>query len=142
MQRLTLKIAVYILLIKEGKILLARRFNASWQNGNYGVPAGHLEEGETIIEALLRETAEEVGVVLAPADVQFVHTMHRKSSYVDFYFLAKHWTGEPENREPTKCDDVQWFALDALPENMIPSVRFAIEKYQKGILFSEFESEE
>jgi len=141
MERLKLKVAVYILLIKENKILLGRRFNTGWQDGNYGLPSGHLEENETMIHGLLRETKEETGVDVKSEDAKFVHVMHRKSIYVDFFFIAKHWIGEPKVMEKDKCDDMQWFPLNDLPKNIVPSVKFAIENYQKGIPFSEFQSE-
>jgi 8-oxo-dGTP diphosphatase len=137
MERFKIKVAVYIILLREGKVLLGRRINTGWQDGNYGLPAGHLEAGESIVEALLRETREEIGIMLAPEDVAFVHTMHRRSDYIDMYFVAKQWSGEPKNTEPEKCDELAWFALDALPSNMIPPVRVALEHYQNGILFSE-----
>ncbi len=141
MERLKLKIAVYIILIKDGKILLGRRFNTGWQDGNYGLPSGHLEPEESMMEALLRETREETGIQLKLEDVQFVHVMHRKSIYIDFFFVSKDWMGDPQLMEKDKCDDMQWFSLDDLPENIVPSVKFAIENYTKGITFSEFHSE-
>lgn len=142
MERLKLKVAVFIILIREDKILLSRRLNTGWQDGNYGLPSGHLEANETLIEAMERETEEETGIKLDPNDIRFVQTMHYKSIYIHFYFTAKSWTGEPQNMEPDKCDDLDWFPLTALPQNIVPHVKFAIENYQKGILFSEFESEE
>jgi hypothetical protein len=48
------------------------------------------------------------------------------------------WTGEISNTEPQKCDDLAWFPLDHLPDNTIPYVRYAIEKYQIGVYYSEF----
>ena len=142
MERFKIKVAVYALLMKDNKILLLRRFNTGWQDGNYGLPSGYLEADENLIEATLREMEEEVGVKSKKEDVEFVHTMHRKSVYVDFYFLVKNWEGEVQNMEIDKCDDLSWFNLDSLPENIIPSVKLAIENYQKGIKFSEFQSEE
>ena len=142
MERFKIKVAVYALLMKDNKILLLRRFNTGWQDGNYGLPSGHLEADENLIEATLREMEEEVGVKSKKEDVEFVHTMHRKSVYVDFYFLVMNWEGEVQNMEIDKCDDLSWFNLDSLPENIIPSVKLAIENYQKGIKFSEFQSEE
>lgn len=141
MERLKLKVAVYLFLIKDDKILLARRFQTGWQDGNYGVPAGHLEAGEGVIDALLRETKEESDVILKPEDVELTHTMHRQGRYIDLFFTAKKWSGEPQIMEKDKCDDMQWFPLANLPENMVPSVRFAIESYQKGITFSDFNRE-
>ncbi len=141
-ERLKLKVAVYLLLIRDNNILLSRRFNTGWMDGNYGLPSGHLESNETIIEALLRETKEEIGVELNPKDIEIVHTMHRKSIYIDLFFLVKNWIGEPKNLELNKCDDLQWFSINELPQNMVPSVHSAIENYKKGILFSDFSDEE
>ena len=66
--------------------------------------------------------------------------MHRKSNdeRVDFFLKVKAWEGEIQNREPEKCDDLAWFPLEALPDNLIRYVRFALENYQKGLLYSEF----
>ena len=141
MERLKLRVAVYILLIKEKEVLLGRRFNTGWQDGNYGLPSGHLENDEGLIEALLREIKEETGVDMRPEDVEFKHVMHRKSIYIDFFFVAKQWSGEPRIMEKDKCDDLQWFPLDKLPGNIVPSVKFAIENYRNNINFSEFENE-
>ncbi len=141
MERFKLKVSVYVIFLKEDKVLLSRRFNTGWQDGNYGLPSGHLESQETLIEALLRETAEEIGIKLNQENVTFIHVMHRKSNYIDFFFLARNWTGDPKNMEPNKCDDLKWFPLNKLPDNMVPSVKFALENYQNGIQFSEFQSE-
>ena len=65
--------------------------------------------------------------------------MHRlASSYIDLFFVAKKWEGEPSNKEPNKCDDLKWFDLNSLPENMVLSVKSAIENYIKGNPFSDF----
>jgi 8-oxo-dGTP diphosphatase len=141
MERHKLKVAVYVMLIKGGSILLARRYQTGWMDGKYTLPSGHLDPNEAVAGAAIRETQEEVGVTLAPEDIHIVHTMHRMNIYIDFYFKADKWEGEPKNMELDKCDEVQWFPIDQLPENMVPSVRHAIEQYQKGVAFSEFENE-
>lgn len=133
--------ASYALFVKEGKILLARRYNTGFQDGNYSLPAGHTEPGESFTEAILRETREEIGVTLTEENIQAAHVMHRKSTdreYVDVYYAVKEWAGTPENKEPEKCDDLSWFPIDTLPENTVPYVRQAIEHSLRGIFYSEY----
>jgi 8-oxo-dGTP pyrophosphatase MutT (NUDIX family) len=67
---------VYLLLEKDGKTLLIRRFNTGYEDGNYGLTAGHAEEKETFREALKREVQEEIGVILDIEKIHLVHTMH------------------------------------------------------------------
>ena len=142
MERHQLKVAIYLLLIKDNNILLTRRFKTGWQDGNYGLPAGHLEANETIVQAVIRETQEEIGINVNPENIRCVHTMHRLNRYIDLFFVSTNWQGEPQNKELNKCDDVRWFPLDLLPENIIPSIKHVIQQYQNHISFSEFLLEE
>ncbi len=140
-QRFTLRAAVYLLLIKDKKVLLLRRRNTGWADGNYGLISGHLDGNETVIEAMVREAHEEAGITIYPHDLQVTHVMHRNAEvgeYVDFFLVAKAWKGNPQNTEPEKCDDMQWFPLDELPKNIISSVKQAIEQYSSGQIFSEY----
>ncbi len=134
--RFTLRCAVYAILLRENEVLLSRRFNTGWMDGKYSLPAGHLESDETATEAVCREAREEIGVELDANTLSLVHTMYRYHLYIDLFFTAK-WSGEPQNLEPDKCDDIRWFPLDSLPENMVPSVRTGLEAMRKGSTFSE-----
>jgi 8-oxo-dGTP diphosphatase len=133
-------VAVHLFFLKDDKILLLRRFNTGYEDGNYSVVAGHVDAGETVTQAAIREAQEEAGVVLQLGDLQVVHVMNRKSNdeRVDFFMAVKGWDGEIKNTEPEKCDDLAWFPMETLPANMIPYVRFAIENYQRRIWYSEF----
>lgn len=108
-------------------------------DGHYGLPSGHLEDGETLRECLAREGKEEIGIDITPDDVNLVHTMHRheKDIRVDFFFTVEKYEGTPTNCERDKCDDIQWFAPDQLPENIIPYIKQAIEKSAQKIIYSE-----
>lgn len=138
-QRHTLRAAVYLMLIEGNKILLLRRFNTGWKDGNYSLIAGHLDGNETVMQAMVREAQEEGGITIQVEDLNVVHVMHRISDveYVDFFLLAEKWDGEPKNIEPNKCDDMQWFPLDDLPSNIVLDVKKGIENYKNGVLFSE-----
>lgn len=142
--RFTLVVAVHLFLVRGGRVLLLRRFNTGYEDGNYSTVAGHLDGDESVIAATIREAYEEAGVVLAPHDLAIVGAMHRRSDResVDFFLVAAAWEGEPANREPDKCDDLRWFPLDALPANTVPYVRRALENYRAGRPFDLFGWEE
>jgi ADP-ribose pyrophosphatase YjhB (NUDIX family) len=145
MSRFTYIGSSYLFLVKDGKILLQRRFQTGFEDGNYGVPAGHMDGDETPREACARECVEEIGVALRPEDLTVVHTMYRKAANderIDFFMTASRYEGEVQNLEPHKCDDLQWFPLDALPDNTIDYVRQAIMAYQKGVTYSEYKPAE
>lgn len=132
--------SVYLLIIKDNKILLLRRADTGYEDGNYGLAAGHVDVDESITAAAIREAKEEAGIDINPADLEIKTTMHRrqKDERVDFFFEVKKWSGEVQNMEMDKCDDLSWFPLDNLPSNTIPYIRQAIECYKKGIIYSEF----
>lgn len=122
----------------DGQILLGRRQNTGFEDGAWHVPAGHLEASESIVQALIREAKEEVGVTIASEDVGFAHIMHSSSGggRAAFFFIVRHWGGSPENREPEKCSELAWFALDALPNRMIGYCRVALDYIIAGEPFS------
>lgn len=140
MMRARFPVTVHLFFIQDGKILLSRRFNTGYRDGDYSVPAGHLDGGETVVEAGCREGLEEVGVALSGEDLVFTGVMHRieDEERVDFFLLVRKWAREPFNNEPDKCDDLRWVDLDALPENTVPYVRQAIQNHLNGNRFDEF----
>lgn len=139
MTRIQLTAAAYLLLVKEDRILLLRRYNTGWNDGNYSVPAGHIESGETFSQAMVREAYEEIGIRIESKDLKVVHVMHRLPvSYIDIFFVAKDFQGDIQNKESEKCDDLRWFPLNETPANMVPSVKSAIDLYVKGETYSEF----
>ncbi len=143
-QRFTLVAAVHLFLIQNGQVLLSRRHNTGYEDGNYSVVAGHLEGGESLVAAMIREAREEASIALAPHDLAIVGAMHRRSDRegMDFFLAATVWEGDPANREPDKCDDLRWFPLDALPGNTVPYVRRALANYRAGRPFDLYGWEE
>ncbi len=140
--RNTATAAVYIVLEQDGKYLLGRRFNTGYQDGNYQVPAGHVEAGELPTEAIIREAKEEIGIEITPQQLEFVHMSYRPkhdqtSDRIDIFFRAQSWQGKVHNNEPDKCDDLQWISINQLPKNMVPHVRDALECIATGVPFRE-----
>ena len=79
MERFKAVIAVHLILIKDNQILLLRRFNTGYEDGNYSVVAGHLDGNESVLKAMQREAFEEAGIQISEKDLQIVHVMHRKT---------------------------------------------------------------
>ena len=136
----TLKLPAYvgIILEKGNEILLVKRHNTDWASGCWNFPGGLVEEDESIIDAAARETQEEVGVIVAPADFRLTHVLDvqkggtNDKSIHGFYFMAHRWKGEAFNNEPTKIADVQWFSLQELPEAITEHALLGIEAIKQS----------
>jgi len=128
-ERFTLIASAYVFFRRDDEILLLRRFNTGYEDGNYSVPAGHLDGNEDLLAGAIREAHEEIGVTLRRDQLRVAGVMHRLANdeRMDIFVEARDWEGELVNREPEKCDDLSWFPLDALPTNTIPYIRRAIE---------------
>lgn len=136
--------ASYLLLMKDSKVLLLRRCNTSYEDGKYSIPAGHVEKGETFTQCAIREIKEEIGITVDAQDLKVVHVMQRigkeaeNSERVDIFFTTEKYTGEIENKEPNKCDDLSWFDANNLPENTIPYIKQAIQAMRNKKFYGEF----
>ncbi len=129
----TIICASYVLFVREGAVLLLKRKNTGYEDGNYSIPAGHVQKGESIQGCLIRKVEEETGIVLKPGQFQLAHTLHRNEvptngERADFFFVCEKWDGEIQNLGPAKSDDMSWFPLNNLPVNTIPYIRQAVEK--------------
>ena len=59
-----LYISAYLMLEKDNEILCLKRQGTGWMDGFWSLPAGHVEPGESVVQGLLREAQEEVGITL------------------------------------------------------------------------------
>lgn len=136
-ERFKLRGAVYLMLLKDDKILLLRRYQTGWQDGNYSLVSGHIDGNEAFSTAMLREAQEEAGITIDPKDLRFAQAVHRRDDqdnreYIDMFFAAGTWQGEVTNMEPEKCDELAWYPLKALPDNIVPGVKAALDSYNAG----------
>lgn len=146
-ERFTLIPAVYLVLRKGSEVLLLRRANTGYQDGNYGLVSGHSEGGETAKSAMIREAKEEAGITIGSKHLSFVHVAHRlrqtepSQERIDIFFETTQWDGEIINVEPEKCDDLSWFPIDDLPTNTIPFVRRVLSDITNSVSYSEYVTE-
>ncbi|MFQ6197053.1 NUDIX hydrolase [Streptomyces sp. NPDC000405] len=124
----------------DGRVLLLRRAGDVYASGLLAPPGGHLEAGETLVEGALREVGEEVGVVIAPADLEFCHLIHHRSpegeARLGAVFTAQQWSGEPYNREPDKCSGLVWATPARPPADCVPYTAAVLDRFCTGVLFS------
>ncbi len=117
--------AAYVFFLRGDEVLLQLRQGTGFMDGHWAAAAaGHVERGETAYAAARREAAEEIGV--ADVELEFVTSMQRTLSAeliderIDFFFTARSWSGAPHIMEPTKCAELAWWNLDALPDPVVP----------------------
>ena len=113
------KITVGIIIRFEDKILLLQRPQGTW-----ALPKGHVKEGETNYEALLRELEEETQIKLGGVEAEYLHeTKNKTGSVLHIYYL------EPESKLiPTiNNEHIGWayFSLASLPDN----IDYGLNKY-------------
>jgi 8-oxo-dGTP diphosphatase len=121
---------VNALFLRDGKVLLARRSpHRSTYPGLWSFPGGHVEHGETLVEALVREIGEEVGVV--PTRFCFLvsiadpHASKADPATYHLYRVTAWHGGEPSLRGEEHTE-LRWFtpgAARALPDLALESYR-------------------
>lgn len=139
-ERFRMIASVYLLLVNErGEVLLSKRQNTGFKDGEYGLPAGHVDGQEDLICAMQREASEEIGVQIEKKDLSLVHVMHRHCGdheRLDFFFLSRTWKGEVVNKEPSLCSELSFFPLYLLPDNTIDYYQQMFVCVEKKELYS------
>ena len=140
-QRFTMPIYVAVFLQKDNQILLIKRSKSIICGGLYAMPGGGVDGLETLADAAIREAHEELGIIIDKKNLQFMHVQHVKrennAEFIAFFFHTTQWTHEPAIMEPDKCDEVNWFSIDQLPQPMETSHQLALELMQQHIDFSQ-----
>ena len=142
-ERYQSKIAVFLVLTRETEngieILLQERCNTGYMDGKYDMAcSGHVERGESLSQAVVRESYEELGIQIDEQDLELVTLLHPyKEDYLNIFFKAYKYIGTPNVIESNKCDDLRWFNINDLPENIIPSVGKVIECMKNSIIYDD-----
>lgn len=139
MERFKIITAVHLILIENESVLLQRRYNTGYEDGNYSVVAGHVEKNEDVIQAMQREALEETGIKIKNEDLKIVHVMQRKApdrESIDYFIFCQKYEGKIEIMEKSKCDELKFFKLNNLPNNIIPYIKKGLECYLQDEPFS------
>lgn len=98
----------------EEEALLAR--GVQWKQPMYSCLAGFVEPGETLEEAVVRETMEEVGVSVG--NVRYVRSQPWPFPHSLMLGFRADWLHGDIVCDPVEIADAQWFRRDEIP--MIP----------------------
>ena len=103
-------IGVAVIVVKGNRVLLGKRKGAHG-TGTWAFPGGHLEFNESIEDCALREVYEETG--LQVKNLRFGPYTNdifpaEKKHYVTLFVIADHAYGEPQVKEPHKCERWEW----------------------------------
>lgn len=145
-ERYSLRCAVFLILTKfeNGKeyTLLQKRFHTGLLDGQYDVAcSGHLEPEETLKEAMIRETKEEIGIDVKKENLSYVSTIHAKFSDAEYLLISFHasiFDGVPEIMEPDKCNELKWVPINDLPKEIIDTRKMMIEDYLHSNTYQEY----
>lgn len=146
MAKFTAPVAVVVLIarIENGvrHILLQRRQNTGFGDGMWDFAcSGHVEEGESMTEACVRECREELGIIAEAQRFKFFTLIYKRDgdiTYVNSYFYLTEYYAKPVIMEQNKCSELKWFSEDDLPDDLLDDRRQAYEAFLKGIPFIEY----
>lgn len=114
----TAHVTVATVVEKDGKFLFVEEHTEGVTHTVFNQPAGHIECGETIIEAAIRETMEETGHTVSIESLLGIYTytppMFPDRTYFRFCFLAKSIDYDPNATLDTDIVGAVWMTLDEL----------------------------
>jgi 8-oxo-dGTP diphosphatase len=122
-------LASYCLIRVNNTILVQRRFNTGYLDGEWALPSGHVIDGEDALAAASRELLEETSLIVKPDDWWFLCAMHRRTdrTIIDLFFTSDKFLGAPRICEPTKCNGLAFFPMTALPRPSAGYIGVAID---------------
>ncbi len=112
-----------VILEKDGKILMGMRHpdpdkadSAFRSAGEWCLPGGKLEWGESFEDGAVREVKEETGITIKNPEVISVHNcMNEHAHFMTVGLIAHEWEGEASVMEPDEIVEWKWFDLSDLP---------------------------
>ncbi len=121
---------------EKNEILLFKR-GKEFGFGEWELPGGHLEFGETFEQCIIRECKEELGIVAINIKlISVAPNMKQGNHYIVFGFFTDQFTGTPTNKEPQYNTDLQWFPINNLPNNLFIASQDTIRNFLSQTIYT------
>ena len=105
-------------------VLLMKRKNTGYNDGEYELPGGHLEADEDLFDAMIREAKEELLIDLKRDDIKLIHLLHHyNGERLNFIFETDGTNLNPQIGEEEKCEKLEWFKINELPNETTDKVK-------------------
>ena len=106
-----------LLFLRRGNEILLAKKKRGFGEGLWNGTGGKLEAGESVVDALVRETREEIGVIpmhyFQVAELDFVQDAETDPWHMYVYaYFCDEWEGEPVETEEMAP---AWFKLEEIP---------------------------
>jgi len=102
------------ILAKEGRVLLAKRPNHNHLAGLWEFPGGKIENGESAVECLTRELAEELDISVDPREVAPFDLSFYEYGMKRILLIAMTITGFSGVPRPVEHAELKWVEIDEL----------------------------
>ena len=130
----TKKVGVIFLIKQDDRVLFVKRENTGKCDGYYMLPGGHVDEGENVMQACIRELKEELDITVLPTDLAF-RLVEPTKTHIHLFFEVLKYSGQIKNNEPHKHGSVDFLNLDN--SEIYPSVVDEVNAMFSGVNFIE-----
>lgn len=113
---LSRRVRAYVVIEHDARVLLVRNWLGK---GEWSFPGGGSRANESALQAVLRETEEEIGVTLEPARVRFLREGFRKDGIGGKHYALFHAVLEDKpqiRRAPAEITDAEWVPITSVHE--------------------------
>ncbi len=141
------RVGVGIMILNErGEVLLGKRHDDAEKassdlhgEGTWTMPGGKLDFQETLIDGVIREVAEEIGVNIPKENLEVLcvqDDMVPDNHYVTIGFICRDFKEEPRVMEPEEITEWKWYNLNSLPEKFYPPSAKMIKSFLENKIYN------
>lgn len=135
-----------VMILKDERVLLGKRHpdpqkadSALHGEGNWTMPGGKMDFGESFEEACFRETLEETGVKINKKKIRFISLTNdivSDAHFVTIGFLCQDFEGKPKVMEPAEITQWHWFPIEELPRPLFPPSEKILKNYLRKQVYN------